>query len=249
VYKKILLKTELPPTQASILDYLYQEKQAKASEIARIIKKSRAMVYKDLEELVTMNIVEKTDRPNQVSIFRAGHPSHLEKLLDRRENQVKKDRELLNNYLPDLISGYNLIHNRPGIKFYEGRDGIKKILYDSLNCKSEIYTISDTRSVRENLKEINEEYVKKRKKLGIKKKLIVPASARDEFKETKTEFTEIRFLDEKYYNFNTGMQIYDNKVSFQTLSPENMIGVLIADKNIYTMHKMLFEYIWNSLAK
>lgn len=248
MFKKALLQTDLTPTQAEILDFLYQHKEAKASTIAKGIKRSRAIVYKELDELVNLGIIEKNDKPNQVSIFRANHPSQLEKLMEIRENKLKKDKELLNNYLPDIISSFNLINNKPGIKFYEGIQGVKKVLYDTLKAKDIIYTISDSNSIREHAKNLNEEYIKKRKKLGIKKKLIVPLSARDNYKETKNEFTEIRFLPGEYFNFDTGIQIYDGKISYQTIEPDNMMGVLIEDKNIYNMHKMLFEYIWDTLA-
>ncbi len=249
MFKNIFLKAGLSPTQADILAYLFQKKEGKASQIARAIKKSRTIVYKDLDEMTALDIVEKIDKPNQVSIFRLGHPSYLEKFFDQKEQEIKKDRKLFISYLPDMISAYNLLNNKPGIKYYEGKDGIKKILWDSLNSKTEIYTISDTKSVRKNLKELNEEYIKKRKQKGIKKRLIVPISAKKDFTTTKSEFTEIRFLDEKYHNFKTGLQIYDNKISYQTLAPDKMIGVLIEDENIFTMHKMLFEYIWDNLAK
>jgi len=248
MYKNIFLRAGLTPTQASILEYLYQHKKDKASNIAKKIKKSRAIVYKDLEEMVDLKIVEKNDPPNQISEFSIGHPSQMEKFFDKKEKEIKKDRELFNNYLPDMVSSYNLLGGKPGVKFYEGKLGMEKILYDTLKSKTTIYTISDTKSVRKNVKEINEKYIQKRKKAKIKKKLIVPASVRDEFIKTKTEFTEIRFLEEGYYDFKSGMQIYDNKISYQTLSTDSMIGILIEDKNIYKMQKMLFEYIWNTLA-
>ena len=49
MFKKALLQTDLTPTQAEILDFLYQNKEAKASVIAKKIQRSRAIVYKELE--------------------------------------------------------------------------------------------------------------------------------------------------------------------------------------------------------
>ena len=39
--------------------YLFDKKEDKASNIAKTIKKSRAIVYKDLDELTNLKIVEK----------------------------------------------------------------------------------------------------------------------------------------------------------------------------------------------
>jgi hypothetical protein len=55
----------------------------------------------------------------------------------------------------------------------------------------------------------------------------------------------MKFIDHKLYPFNSVMQIYDGKISYITLSKTSKIGVIIEDKNIYQMHKSLFEYIWS----
>jgi HTH-type transcriptional regulator, sugar sensing transcriptional regulator len=248
MFKHIFQKADLTPTQAAILEYLYQKKEAKASEISKIIKRSRAIVYKDLEELINFKIVERFDKQGQVSVFRANHPAHLEKMIDQKEEQIKRDRQLFKSYLPDLISNYNLANNRPGIKFFEGGEGIKAVLWDTLNAKEEICTITDPKAIRKNqeLKKINEEYVEERKNLKIKKRLIVPLSERDFFPKSKTEFTEVRFIDQKKEDFCTAIQIYNNKISYQTITEDNAIGVIIEDKNIYQMHKMIFEGLWNN---
>lgn len=248
MYEKILQKTNLTSTQAEIMDYLLQTEESKASTIAAKIKKSRAIVYRDLEELIDLGLVKKKEKSNQITTFTAEHPSKLEKLMEQREKNLENDKKEFNNFLPDLVSAYNLNHNRPGIKFYEGDEGIKKVLEDTLESKTEIYTIADTGSIKGNIKKINETYVKQREKKEIKKRLIVPESAKDRFEGGGDEYTDIRFLNEDYYDFKTGMQIYDGKVSYQTLDADNKIGVIIEDENIYTMHKLLFEYIWNSLS-
>lgn len=243
MYKKILKKANLTPTQAEILDYLYQNKEAKASTIAKEIKKSRAIVYRDLDELIDFKIVERIDKPEQVSIFRANHPTHLEKMIEQKENQIKKDRELFKDYLPDLVSSFNLINNKPGVKFFEGKEGMEKILYDTIKSKTEIYTIVDTKHIRGDFQEMNDKYVQKRIKAGIKKKIIEPGKTPEE-KPAGDKFTQTRYLNEKYFPFKTAIQIYDNKISYQTLEEDSAMGVLIEDKNIYRLNKMIFEFMW-----
>ena len=41
------------------------------------------------------------------------------------------------------------------------------------------------------------------------------------------------------------MQIYDNKVSYLTFGSQK-IGVIITDPLIAHMHRMLFDFAWNS---
>lgn len=247
MYKKILQKADLSPTQAEILEYLYQKKEAKASEIAKKIKKSRAIVYKDLDELVDLSIVERIDKANQVSLFIANHPSTLEKLMDKKENEIKKDQELLKNYLPDLISSYNLINNKPGIKFYEGDEGIKKVIYDTFNSDEIIYTYADIETINKYIKKINADYAKKRDEKGLEKKIIFSDTpySKKFLKTYHLKTTDSRIIP-GLKNFYTVMQIYSNKISYITLSKEAKIGVIIENKEIYQMQRALFEHAWNS---
>lgn len=245
MYKAIFQKAGLTPTQSSILEYLFEKKEDRASNIAKKIKKSRAMVYKDLEELASLKIIEKHDKSNQVSIFRLGHPSYMEKFFDEREAKIKKDREMFNNYLPDMISSYNLMSNKPGVKYYEGEEGIWKILNDTLKSKTEILTIADVGAVDKYLKEVNKKYVEKRNKKKIKKRLLALDSeyAREHFA-GRGELTDLKLIDLEINPFSTSLQIYDGKIAYITMTKEILTGTLIEDENIYSMHKALFDLLW-----
>lgn len=45
------------------------------------------------------------------------------------------------------------------------------------------------------------------------------------------------------------MQIYDNKISYITLEPKRMMGVIVEDRHLYEMHLYFFEYIWRHAAE
>ena len=247
MFKKIFLKAGLSPTQAEILEYLYGKKEDKASEIAKNIKKSRAIVYKDLDELAMLNIIEKIDKPSGIAYFRIGHPTHMEKFFDKKESEIKKDRQLFNNYLPDMVSNYNLVHSKPGVKFYEGFEGIKRVLWDTLTAKETIMSYSDVEAIDKFMPELNKEYVARRNRLKIKKRAIILDTpfARKFLENYFTDITENRFIASALFPFNTIMQIYDSKVSYITLSQDSNIGVIIEDKNIYQMHRSVFEDSWS----
>lgn len=247
MFEKILQKAELTATQAEILSFLYQNEKAKASEIAKKIKKSRAIVYMDLEELADKGLIKKTDKPNQVSFFTAEHPNKLEGLIKTKVKQVKKDEQEFNNYLPDLVSAYNLTQNKPGVKFYEGEEGIKKVIYDTFTSKETVFTYADIETINKYIKEINDAYAKKRDEAGLKKKIIFSDTpySRERLKTYHTATTDSKIIP-GLTNFHTVMQIYDNKISYITLSDKKMIGIIIESEEIYQMQKILFENAWKS---
>ena len=246
MYKNILLKANLTPSQAEILEFLYLNKEAKASIIAKKIKRSRAIVYKELEELEKLKLTEKYDKANHVSMFRATHPSNLETLIKQQEVALEKDKKIIHDNLPNLVSAFNLQHNKPGITFYEGVLGINKVLDDTLKSTTTILAYSDIEAIEKYIPEINKKYVAKRKKRNVKKRGIIIDTpfSRNFLKDYHSDITENRFISRITFPFGSLLQIYNNKIAYITISEKNMIGIIIEDKNISNMHKSLFEFTW-----
>jgi sugar-specific transcriptional regulator TrmB len=248
--EKILLGLGLSKVQSEIFSCLLQHGPKKASDIAKITKRPRGVAYKGLEELINLGLVLKKESKLGVSLFTVEHPSNLEKVLEKREKELEKTKKEFAASLPDFVSAFNLVSNKPGVRFYEGEEGIEKSLNDTLNSKTVIYTFADIEAVEKNVKKINDIYSKKRERTNIKKRLIVADTSfnRNFLKNFSSETTEFRFLPKSFYSFSSGVQIYDNKVSYQVISTENKMAIIIEDKNVYQMNKLLFEYIWQKLT-
>lgn len=258
MYKNIFQKAGLTPTQALILEYLYNKKEDKASTIAKVIKKSRAMVYKDLDEMANLKIIEKIDKPDKISIFRIGHPSHMEEFFDNREKEVKKDREQFLSYLPDMISSYNLINNKPGIRYYEGLVGINKAL-ESITAKlkqdTEIISFTKVLSDKkiESLNQTLEKFVKKR--IGKNVKTRVVALDTEEGNELqKNDLSNLRETRIAIHNnlpldFAGGeILIYQDEIYSITGENDAYFAFVIENKNIAQMLKAFFEVEWSLLS-
>lgn len=247
----MLENTGLTPVQAEILGFLLENGEFKAKDIAKRLNRPRGVVYKGLEDLAELELIVRLDAKNRVSTFRAEHPAKIEDLFDRKERELEQKRRVFSQALPDLVSSYNLSNNKPGIRFFEGNEGIRTVIDDVLKSKEDVYTFIDMDALQSDpeLIAINKEHIKKRVKSGTKKKLIAPLSAQKYFETYDVAMTEVRFLKEDFFPFKSGMQIYDGKVSFQTIDKENRIAVILEDRNIYKMHRLFFEYIWNTLEK
>jgi len=257
MYKKIFLKAGLSPTQAEILDYLYQKKEDKASEIAKKIKKSRAIVYKDLDELVVLNVVEKEDKPNKVSVFSIAHPYQMEKFFDNKENEIKKDRQLFNNYLPDMISAYNLMSSKPGVLYFEGKEGIKNALKHIMkNFKQDREITSFVKVLTPKYeKEINEafnEYIKKRIELKVKTRVIALDTEEGRILKENDEKSYRKTLLAKTMKIPLDFQggelfIYRNEVCAITMENDIHFAFIVQNKAIAQMLRAFFESEWSLL--
>ncbi len=248
--EKILLGLGLTKVQAEILTCLLQNGPQKASNIANITKRPRGVAYKGLEELIDLDLAIKKESKLGVALFTAEHPSNLEKVLERREKELDKTKKEFAASLPDLVSAYNLVSNKPGVRFYEGEEGIKKVLEDTLlsNPDKKLYTFSDVASYATYLSDWNTSYyAPQRKKLGVFEKVIIPDNARalEYMKDYKSnEVTDILFIDHKAYPFATEINIYNNKVSFVTFAPDFMVGVIVENKEIYKTLLSIFNFMW-----
>ena len=250
MYQFQLQKFGLTKTQSTVLDHLLEFSDLKASEIAKVVHHPRGVVYKATEELLALGLVEKIEKEKGVTRYRAAHPRNLEQILDGKERELRENKKLFEEVLPNLSSSYNLTQNRPGVKFYEGAEGMEKILDDTLSSQTEILLFINTNSLteEEQFREINAEYKRKRKFKGLTKRIIrvgkKPELTFGTSDDKYDAITEIRYLEKSPSVFKSSVQIYAGKISYQIIEGNNIISILVEDKNIYEMNKAWFETLW-----
>lgn len=245
--ENILIQAGLSEEQAQAYQSLLEKGPQRASDLAKWTGIKRGLIYKVLEQLETMGLVSKQGGPGTVATFSPLHPSLLLTNIERKEKELALNKEILSSAIGSLASKYNLVIGKPNVQFFEGKDGLKKVLWDSLSSQTEIYSYADIESIQKYISEINQEYVKKRENLKIQKKGIVLDTEfnRSYLKNYYKNITDTKFIKITQAPFQTIMQIYDNKISYLTLENNKMIGVIIDDPYIYRMHKDLFEFMWN----
>jgi sugar-specific transcriptional regulator TrmB len=249
-YLASLSQAGLTYTQAKIYELLLKNGPLKAGKIHQKTDLKRGLVYKVLEELVDLGMVNKKE-PGKVAIFEAEHPAKLKDLAEKQEQKAKTAQLVLDGLLGQMISEFNLVSGRPGVQFFEGKEGIKRVLEDSLTSRTEIYSYADIDAINKYINDLNMDYVAKREKLKLKKKGIFldTPETRRLLAGYHTDITESRVIKHSGTPFATVMQIYDNKISYITLTRERMIGVIVEDPLIYHMHLYLFEYMWSTAER
>lgn len=247
MYEQFLAQAGITSDQAIIYEVLLKNGPLPAGKISQKTPLKRGLIYKVLDQLVEIDLVLKKDTPGMVTLFEPAHPLKLKELAEKREYAAKQAQLALEGNLGYLISDYNLISGKPGIRFFEGLDGIRRVLEDSLTSHTEILTYADIESIQKYIPEINKEYVAKRERLDIKKKgiLLDTPFARNFLSGYHRAITDYKLIKYDAVPFQTVMQIYDNKVSYLTLGDKDLIGTIIDDPRIYNMHKYIFEYLWD----
>lgn len=245
-YTQILNQAGLEANQASIYEVLLKNGPLPAGKIHQKSPLKRGLVYKVLQELEVLGLVIKKDEPGKVAIFEPGHPLKLKELAEEKEKQAKTAQLALEGAIPQLVSEFNLSSGKPGVRFFEGHEGLRQVLADSLTAKTEICSYADLETIAKYLDKENREYVAKRERLKIQRRGFVVDTpyARDYMKLYNPTMTNIKFIRHTTAPFQTLMNIYDNKIAYLTLNPDRLIGLIVEQESIYLMHRYLFEHLW-----
>ena len=246
MYKDIFTQLGLSSNEATVYEFLLKNGESSAGQIIKKTPLKRGVIYNTLSNLLKKGIASQKIK-NKISYFKPEHPEKLREFAEQKENEFKKAKNTLEANLPTFISEFNLVSGKPGVRYFEGIDGIKKVINNTLTSKTVIYTYADMEKINQYIKKINDEYSKKRNELKIEKKvLLVDSEYTHKFlKNYPAENLDIRFI-KNIRHFTAVMQIYDNKISYITLAKERITGIIIDDKNIYEMHKILFENDWKN---
>lgn len=196
--ENILKQAGLSEEQAITYEALIDKGPQKASILANWTGIKRGLTYKVLEQLENMGLVEKKGGTGTVAVFYPAHPSILLDKMDRDKKNLELAKDMVSLGLGNLTSKYNLLSGKPNIRFFEGEEGIKEVLYDTLTIskQDEIYTYVDLEAILKYIPKINEEYSQKREKLGIKKKglMLDTIHSREIIKSYLTDITETKFI-------------------------------------------------------
>lgn len=233
--------------QAEVYEALLSHGIQTAGSLTRKTSLKRGLVYKVLDELVGYGLVGKEEVTGEVAKFAPKHPSALREFVEAREKKLKEASRSLDGIFPSLVSEFNLSSGGPGVQVFEGKDGIEKVLNDSLTSKTIIYTYADIEAVVGNIDAINKRYANRRDKLDIGKKAILLDTpfSREYMKNYHRLVTDIKLVSVKDAPpFQSALEIYDGKVAYITFAPEKMIGVIIHDPYLYALHKYMFETLW-----
>lgn len=247
---EILKRIGLTDGEILVYETLLNYGEMGAGEIIKKTKLKRGDCYNKIYDLVEKGLVQQFKKDKRMH-FRLEHPNTIEEYIERRQNEIQTTKKEVSAMMPSLISTFNLAYHKPGVKYFEGIESFQKMMGDSLKTREVIYSYVDPRGVDKYLDpKLNMKYIRDSERVGLKKRILVEDNAynRERYRKLNILFTEIRYVKQDLPDFATTMQIYDNKITFHTLKPNAIIGIIIEDQLIYRLQRSLFEYIWETAS-
>jgi HTH-type transcriptional regulator, sugar sensing transcriptional regulator len=242
MYEEQLIQLGLSKDQAKIYEILLKNGELQASAIKRHVEISRPLVYKVLGELLNLGLVEKKEDLGKTATFSPAHPSKLQELVENKKKEVDKSADILDSVINNIASDYNLISGKPGIRFFSGIEGIKKIYQDILLVGQDFYLIRPKMEpvFSELVKPVISDFVKIRLRKKMKVTALTPDDIDKEAAKRDSEFLFDRtWVPINLYNSPVEINIYGNKVAILSYAKE-LVGIIIESPQIAESMKQLF---------
>lgn len=133
---KTLHQLGLNQTEIKVYLMLLQTGTAPASAIGKRTDMPPSTARYTCKQLVQMGIVMMGVKGNTL-LFTAREPEHLNILLEKDRNILKRKEEGLNQIVGDLKKLYNPHSTLPKVRFCEGVEGLISLLEDALGSKKQ----------------------------------------------------------------------------------------------------------------
>ncbi len=263
---KILKNAGLSDVQAEIYAFLLENGENKASSIAKSTKRPRGVVYKGLDDLLLLELIEKIENKG-ITRFKADHPGNLEKVMDLKGKQIEQeinnkkarleiDKKSLTSSMSNLISIFNLNNAKPGILHYEGKEGIKNALAHIMkNFRSDREIISFVKVLPEKYTtDINKafsSFIQARINSSIHTRVLAidSSEARDLRKNDPKSLRKTKLVSNEKIplDFQGGeLFIYRNEICVTTMENNIHFAFIVQNKSIAQLLRAFFESNWLS---
>jgi hypothetical protein len=182
----------------------------------------------------------------------ASDPNILVGYLDRKCRTFDYHRKELLSMVPQfrkLISNYNF--KKPVIRYFDGVEGIKYLMHDSIESKNLLYSFCPAHKwISGDLKSFFADYGKYFRS-GAFLKVILP-----DIPEVKdfvaNNFGYFKLVSTLYFPlgkfkdmFENQINIYDDKVAIMHMVRGEEYGIMIESKEFFNAQKIIFETVWN----
>lgn len=238
-YIKPLIDLGMKPQEARVYLACIRLGQSTVSAIAAEAGIQRTFVYGVLEELKRDGIVSSLEVRGKINYSAIS--------LDQFQKKQLAKFERFSGILPELKSLEKTVGDRPKVRFFEGVEGIKLALEDTLDQPhgSPILAYVTGQGVYEDMPDFVDYYLKER----VKKKITVQAIApdnevnREHVRHDHEVLRKTVLLPEKDYPFTNEIDIYGNKIAIMSLQGE-ILAVIIESESIAKTQRSIFNLAW-----
>jgi len=217
-------------------------------EIARKAGINRPTTYFQIENLMKMGLMSSMVRGKK-KYFAVESPDKVLRLLEKQKEEIKEKEENFKKIFPELQGLFATTEEKPKVRFFEGKEGIKTIREDILktNFKTleEFVPLDDCyRFFPPRPRDYRWKMAKKLERIPEK---LLYTTQEGAILPAREKLIERRFIPLDKFPSHTEITIYGSKITLVS-HQKNLIGVIIESKDIADSLRSLFNLAWE-LAK
>lgn len=211
--------------------------EATAQVVAKHAELRRTTVYHILDRLAHLGLSSSIIK-GKVRYFHASDPKLLLDIADDRKKRLAAAVKALSTYP-------NTLEEKPRVKYFEGKRGIKTVMDDAVSSKKPILLYDDLGLLAQVMTHDFSAFIRKRVQRRIPIKIICQRRPlhNEYIQSAKRELRRFVFIKRR---IRSSIFIYNNKVAILHVDKEPYYGVLIEDKELYEAQKTIFELMWDA---
>lgn len=215
-------------------------------EIARRTGMNRLTVHSAVEQLIQKGLLFETRRGKR-RLIAAESPDVLFRLITRKKEELEKIEGNVEYAVKLLTSLIPESQGKPSVRFYEGVEGYKKMLEETLKAKNDVLIFSFVPLLAGLVGPDNlENFFRKRAKKHIASRMIFPPCPfADRLEKKQSEYgVEIRYLPPGT-EWQSGIFCWNENVALLSYTQNRLHCTIIENKDIADFYrKIIFEMCW-----
>ena len=252
IAKNVLEELGLSDKEAKVYLTLLELGASPVQKIGHKAGVNRATTYVCLEALLKLGLVSTVKRGVK-SFYTPEDPEQLKSLVAKQQKELESKSDELNKVIEDLKKSYEYAGDRPVVRFYEGKEGIRIVDDNFLKgCKSKkafSFIPLDDVLAFENEKQYQKKQTDERVRKKIQLKTIYTYSKGPHpTSKSSKEYREALMVPGDKFPISSEIIIYDDKISMVSYK-NKVVGVIIENKDFAETLKSIFKLSWESAKK
>lgn len=214
---------------------------ATVSELARVTGIHRPLIYRALPALQEKGLVS--------TVIKGKHKRYDAEPPIRVGRLFKDLEQSFSRLLPSLEIAYEARENRPVMKYYEGKDGIRRVfedLLESLKKGDVFYRCSSRRNTEDGEKYLPKDYRERRDQKKLER-FVITNEATSRVKKSRLE-RALKVIPGKYglFEYDVTQLIYGPKIAF--IDYGSQTATVIENPQMAAFQTHLFRVLYDQLG-
>lgn len=217
-------------------------------ELSKSLNHNRITVHSAAEQLIIKGFCYET-RKGKRRLLVAEDPTVLHRLLQKQENELKILKENVEHFSSLLSSLQTLSIGVPVVKFYEGKEGFRNMLEETLSSQNEVLVCTYVDLFAHSISAAYlEDYFRRRAAKDIYTRLIYPPSKFGQAVVRKSAVYKIQIrILQGAPEWKAGVFSWNDSLGIQSLTEGRLTCTIIQNKDIaHFWREIVYPMLWKS---